>query len=380
MAEQRTLHGLSAFCCLSLILMLIFQGEAAIRGVREGMRLCAHTMIPALLPLMVISEWMVRGNIGRRLADVPPLRFLCGLPGFSRAGRCAFLMGILCGFPIGGRVAAGYYRHGQLSEEEFSRLVCVCNLPSTAFLIGGVGVGLFGSVSFGRWLCVLTLLAALMTGVLFRFLFTSQTAGKGGISIGDAFDERGETHAFPAALAAAAESVLNVCVTVMLFCSLTRVLDATLTDLGIGIGGTGRAALLGFFELSGGVSSVASALPPTGAAIACAALIGWGGLSVHCQILAVCRGCPVPLVRFWFSRLLQAALCALGVFFLVTWGNIELSIPNAGETMAWLGDFPQGWLACLVWTLGCVGMVVGLLCLVLRKIMKRRSYVKSRRT
>ena len=358
--------------------MLILQGEAAIQGVREGMRLCAHTMIPALLPLMVISEWMVRGNIGRRLADVPPFRFLCGLPGFSRAGRCAFLMGILCGFPIGGRVAAGYYRRGQLSEEEFSRLICVCNLPSTAFLIGGVGVGLFSSIPLGRWLCVLTLLAALMSGVLFRLLLSNQRLGKERMTLGDAFDERGETNAFPAALASAAESVLNVCVTVMLFCSLTRVLDAVLTDLGIGIGGVGRAVLLGFFELSGGVSAVASALPPTAAAIACGALIGWGGLSVHCQIFAVCRGCPVPLVRFWLSRLLQAALCALGVFFLVTWGNIELSIPNAGEAIARLGDFPQGWLACSAWSLGIAGMAVGLLCLAFCKIMKRRSYGKSR--
>lgn len=350
------------------------------QGVKEGMRLCAHTMIPALFPLMVVSEWMVKGNVGKQLADILPFRWICGLPGFSYAGRCAFLMGILCGFPIGSRVAAGYYRRGQLSDEEFSRLVCVCNLPSSAFLMGGVGTGLFGSASLGRWLCVLSLLSALFVGVLFRVLSVRKKSKNQFYETCEVATEQGEAYALPAALAAAAENMLNVCATVMLFCSLTRVLDAFMTSAGMVISAGERAVLLGLFELSGGVSATAAALPPSQAAIVCAALIGWGGLSVHCQIMAVCRGCPVPLIRFWLSRLMQSMLCALGVAALTAWGKIEFSLPEAGETIARFGEFPSGFLPCAAWAFGIGGMIVSLVCLVWLKTKKGRRYGKQRRS
>lgn len=379
-AKKVKSHGLAACGCVILILMLMVQGEAAMQGVKDGMRLCVHTMIPALFPLMVVSEWMVRGNVGKQLANVLPVRWICGLPGFSGAGRCAFLMGILCGFPIGSRVAAGYYRRGQLSDEEFSRLVCVCNLPSTAFLIGGVGTGLFGSASFGRWLCLLSLLAALFVGVLFRVFF-ARKEGKGKhYETCGLVTEQGEQYSLPMALAAAAENMLNVCATVMLFCSLTRVLDAFMISVGVAMSAGGRAVLLGVLELSGGVSATAAALPASQAAILCAALIGWGGLSVHCQIMSVCHGCPMPLARFWLSRFLQSLFCALGVAALLAWGNIEFSSPEVGETIARFGDFPSGFLPCVAWALGVGGMIVSLICLVWLKTKKGRRYGKQGRS
>ena len=68
------------------------------------------------------------------------------------------------------------------------------------------------------------------------------------------------------------------------------------------------ALLIGFFELTSGVT----ALPPTRAGfLACAALLAWGGLSVHCQTLSVLAATPLSARYYLKGKALQALLSLL---------------------------------------------------------------------
>ena len=46
-------------------------------------------------------------------------------------------------------------------------------------------------------------------------------------------------------------------------------------------------------------------------AVGGAALLGWGGLSVHCQTASVLDGTNVPLDRYFLGKALQSLLSAL---------------------------------------------------------------------
>ena len=112
--------------------------------------------------------------------------------------------------------------------------------------------------------------------------------------------------AFPAAVQNALTGCLNVSAFVVFFTVLARLLlhflpEAFASSLPC-------ALLLGFLELTSGVLS----LPCSRAGfLACAALLGWGGLSVHCQTLSVLAATPLSARYYLKGKALQALLSLL---------------------------------------------------------------------
>ena len=66
--------------------------------------------------------------------------------------------------------------------------------------------------------------------------------------------------------------------------------------------------LLGFLELTSGTLS----LPASRAGfLACAAMLGWGGMSVHCQTLSALAASPLTARYYYKGKALQALLSVL---------------------------------------------------------------------
>ena len=128
--------GMIFMSALSLVLILKFP-EVSIEYINRGLKLCVSTVIPSLFPFMVVSELIVAGGFAESVGAFfkKPARLLFGISG---EGASAFLLGTLCGFPIGTRVAISLYERGRISREELSRLVCFSNNPSSAFVISAV--------------------------------------------------------------------------------------------------------------------------------------------------------------------------------------------------------------------------------------------------
>ena len=112
--------------------------------------------------------------------------------------------------------------------------------------------------------------------------------------------------AFPAAVQNALTGCLNVSAFVVFFTVLARLLlhflpEAFASSLPC-------ALLLGLLELTSGVL----ALPCSRAGfLSCAALLGWGGLSVHCQTLSVLAASPLSARYYLRGKALQALLSLL---------------------------------------------------------------------
>ena len=301
--EKNTALGLVA---LLLTVSWLRCPELLADALRDGLSLCANTMIPALFPFMVLSELIVSSGVGRRLGRTfggvigPPL-------GLTESGACAWVMGLVCGFPVGARVAASLYRAGEMDAREFCHVICFCHVPSSAFLVGVVGSSLLGSSRLGWWLVVWTTVASLAVGLLF---------GRRGAVTRRAFsplpaDVSPNKGLLGRAIGSGCTSMLGVCATVLIFCAMLSTLSRWVDACGGGA--LVKVAIFGVTELSAGVrAAAASGYGPWGAAL-CGAVAGWGGFSVHCQILSVCDGCPVPLARFYLCRVLQSLICFGGM-------------------------------------------------------------------
>lgn len=288
---------------LALLASLVCFPEVAREAVRDGLALCVETVLPSLFPFFVVSSLAVQCDaaLARPLA-----RFMWPLFGVGGAGAGAFALGLLGGYPTGARAVAELYARGAVGREEAERLLALCNNSGPAFFLG-VCAAAFGSVRAGAYLYLVHVLAAMLVGVA--------TRREVAVARGDAVsaNARGAV-SLPAAVEGAAASCVSVGANVVAFLVVLR-LAARILPLA-SLGALSRAALFGFVELTNGIA----VLPPTRAGFAlCAAIMGWGGLSVQAQTLAVVSPVGLSLRREVRGKVLHAAVSAALAWGIAPW-------------------------------------------------------------
>ncbi len=302
------LFGVFAVFCLLLILR---NTAVAVDFMSRGLLLCARTVIPSLFPFMILSDLIVSGGFAERplKALCAPLRHFLRLP---TAGCVAVVLGLLCGFPVGCRCAVAAYERGEIDRRACERVLACASPPSSAFVIGAVGVSLWGNRVLGIVLYLTMILMALLVGGLMARKEppvterpTAPPSHRAGASL------------FTAAVRSSTESMLIICAYVVFFSALTGTLGHALSSLGCTE--TLRAVLTALFEMSSGVSALSALSNRSLAAAFTAATLAWSGLSVHCQLLSICQGHALSLRTYFISKLLQSLLCALTV-----WGLLYL--------------------------------------------------------
>lgn len=265
-------------------------GEAA-AGAKNGLSLCFNVIVPSLFPFFVLSSLVVDMGLAACLG-----RALEGImkPLFRVSGSCAaaVALGFIGGYPVGARTALQLYRQGLCSKTETERLLAFCNNSGPAFILGVVGAGVFNDSRIGLLLYCTHAAASLVVGILFRFY-------------GRAKDIQTVTRpkpikavTFPAALTGAVnqalQSTLSICAFVVFFAVVLHLLSTwgvvpALAGLFVRLGLPPEWAELltaGILELSSGVTSLMGGSGVTGRASMAAFMLGWAGLSVHCQVLS----------------------------------------------------------------------------------------------
>ena len=304
---------------LGLLAALLVNASEAARACREGLLMCARLLIPSLFPFFVLSGFLNRlglpGLLGSLLAP-----FASRLFGVSGAGASALLIGLTGGYPAGAAYIADMARSGSVSRQEAERLLAFCNNSGPAFIVGAVGIGVFGSVKIGLILYGVHVLAALLTGLLFRGKYPCTETQP------ILLDSADPALALTESVRQAVSAILSVCGFALCFTVLLTVLDAggALTALCGAIASRFsfepqfvRALVTGLFELGSGAAALSGlrACPET--LSLSSFLLGWGGLSVHFQTLGVLSGSDVKGALHLTGRLLSAVFAAVLAYVIV---------------------------------------------------------------
>ena len=272
---------LAVLCCFSALLLL---PEVSAQAARDAMLLCAQTLIPSLFPFFVLSSLLIACGASELLSALlsPLMRPLFGLSG---TGAAALALGLCGGYPVGARTAAELVENGALSQEGGERLLAFCNNAGPGFLLGVCGAGVFSSSRAGAALYLIHVAAALCAGLLTCRALPPVPHGTYPHKSAKA---QHLSTAFPAAVQNALTGCLNVSAFVVFFTVLARLLLHFLPE------------------------AFASSLPCSRAGfLACAALLGWGGMSVHCQTLSVLAATPLSARYYLKGKVLQALLSLL---------------------------------------------------------------------
>ncbi|MBE6603471.1 MAG: hypothetical protein E7636_03940 [Ruminococcaceae bacterium] len=289
-----------------LFLLALKNTEIAANGIKKGIHLATNMLIPSLFPFLVISDLALAAGVGD-LATRLFARPSHALFGLTAKGTAVLMLGWLCGVPVGTVSAITMLKNGQISKQEFERLLLFSNTPSTGFLIGAVGASLFASKEAGIVLFFITLFVSFITGVLLKCLsgnltpiVSSHTEGlKSGISATQ----------FTSAVQRGFFTLLQVCGFVLFFSAITECVKSLAKALSLPpLAATVCAGLL---ELTAGVSEAVLCLQPYPAFVLCAFFAGFSGLSICLQLFSIAQEAEPRLLPYLFSKMMQGALCAL---------------------------------------------------------------------
>ena len=310
----------------------------AIEGAKDGLTLCFNVIVPSLFPFFVLSSLVVDLGLAAYLG-----RALEGLmrPLFRVSGSCAAAVaqGFIGGYPVGAKTALQLYQQGLCSKTEAERLLSFCNNSGPAFILGVVGAGVFGDSRVGLLLYLTHALASLLVGLLFRFY-----GGNDGKRPSRAQAKPIQAVTIPAAFTGAVsrslQSTLNICAFVVFFSVVLQLLTAygVLTALAniLALAGFApewsRRLVAGLLELSSGVSSLRGSAHLSGRVSMAAFMLGWAGLSVHCQVLSFLSDSGLS-VRTYLAGKLCHGLIAAGL----TWGLTRL-VPLTAPVSDYLVD------------------------------------------
>ena len=316
---------LPIFAALCALFVLITASSQVIVCVSAGLRLCGELIVPSLFPFFVLSLLLGKldfpETLGRRLSPLTERLFHV-----SGRGATALLIGLTGGYPMGVAYLAQLLERDELSGGEAQRLLGFCNNSGPAFLVGAIGAGVFGSVKAGLLLYGAHVLAALSAGILLRGGKTQENTR----ALPPAAPPAPFSRALSEAVRDAVPALLSVCGFVILFTVFTGLLEANgfLELLGKILSGLFplglqpiRALLLGFWELGSGVGALRGLPLSPGSLALAAGLVGWGGISVLFQSLALLADLPVKTGQLVLGRVLSAGLGAafawgLGSLFL----------------------------------------------------------------
>ena len=299
---------------------LLCYPQQAMEAARSGLLLCGNVIIPSLFPFFVLSALVVElglaGALGRLLEPLMGVLFRVN-------GSCAsaVALGFLGGYPVGARTAIELYRKGMCTKTEAQRLLAFCNNSGPAFILGVVGTGVFASSRAGLLLYLAHAAASVCVGILFRFYRAGE--GKQGLSHLTQVEAKRFSAAFTGAVTSGLASVLNICAFVVLFTVIIRllVLSGILPFLAGLVGFLlsplgfdqiwAQRLLTGFLEVSTGVSALSGEGNLPGRLTLAAFLLGWAGLSVHCQVLTFLGGSGLSAKTYLAGKLLHGLLSAL---------------------------------------------------------------------
>ncbi len=157
------------FFYICLLFFLLFHPKEALTGVKNGLGLWLNIMIPTLLPFLILTGALLKtGNIRKLLK--PSAFFWKTFFGLSPVGAYVLILGLLCGYPMGAKLAHDLYIDQQISRREGEYLLTFSCNASPAFIISYLsGILLKNKISAVQM--ILTFLAAdLFCMLFFRFV------------------------------------------------------------------------------------------------------------------------------------------------------------------------------------------------------------------
>ncbi|MBR4261251.1 MAG: sporulation integral membrane protein YlbJ [Clostridia bacterium] len=246
---------------------------------------------------------------------------------FHGEASYAFIMGIISGYPVGAKIVNKFIEDGTCSKQEAERMLAFTNNSGPLFIIGTVGISLFGDTHVGIILFITHILSCLTVGFIFGFIskhvsFNSKkrnykdstTSNMYSLSDLGSILSNSITNSISTILLIGGFIVLfSIIISILNSLNIIDILAGVLTKIGIS-SNIGTGLLTGLIELTNGVNCISCihAKNMSWQIISAAFLLGFAGLSIFLQIFSIASKNNLSMKPYLIGKILQG--CFAGIY------------------------------------------------------------------
>lgn len=315
---------------VSFLIFLILFSNNNLVAAKNGLSLWANCVVPSLFPFFIATELLSYTNVAQIIGKLLDklMRPLFNVPG---EGAYALILGIISGYPVGAKIVIDLYENGKCSKSEAERLLAFTNNSGPLFIIGTVGILLFGNSTIGALLLLTHVLSGITLGIVLGFFSRSSEGAylQNPIMVDSSTKQKKKDiknaddigSILNASIKKSIFTVWQIGGFVVLFSVILSMLNSLrlfeytgnlLSYFHVPLNYT-KGFLSGFIELTNGVNILAN----TNAKyisiniILCAFLLGFGGISVMLQVISIISGAKLNIKTYIYGKLFQGLIAAL---------------------------------------------------------------------
>lgn len=289
---QNTHGRCKTICAAFAMLILIIDCKTALQGAKEGISICIESVIPALLPMLIISVYLNSRLSDLNLGFLAPIAKPVGIP---RGYEGILLISFLGGYPVGAQAISQSYKHREIDKHTAQHLLTFCNNAGPSFIFG-VTSALFEQKAYIWGLWIIHILSAYITGLILS-----------GPTIAEYKKTTTPTmHSAISACKNAVPILSTICVWVIFFRVIIFFLDQWILWI---FPDWVRILIIGSLELTNGCLKLPHIESLTIRFLLCSILLAFGGLCVLMQTISVIS--PLKSRTYILGKILQASISIL---------------------------------------------------------------------
>lgn len=296
---------------LFFILMFSFP-YASYKGASSGLLLWFQTLLPTLLPFIIVSNMMIMLNIAGKISRI--LYPLLGKLFFVSPDGCyPILIGFLSGIPMGAKSTADLTEAGKIDLNEGNFLLCMCNNASPIFIMNYIASNQLKMPEIRFHLFAIIYGSSVISASLYRIYKNSR---KNIIKITSLSNTgiKGEAQTVRFSFDILDKSILNgfeVITKIGGYIILFSILAQIINEIGSGIS-LYKAAAMGILEITTGINQICR-LPVSNniKIVLVSVLTSFGGLSGLAQTKSVLGNSRLSVKSYITVKLISASMAML---------------------------------------------------------------------
>lgn len=322
---------------LFAICLLVFSNHN-LPAIKNGLSLWATSVVPSLFPFFIATELLLHTSLVPYLGRLLN-KFMRPLFHVSGSGAFCFLMGLISGYPVGAKIASQFRKQNICSKIECERLLSFTNNSGPLFIVGTVGISMFGNTSIGILLLLTHVLASLVVGFIFRFWkrkeeirdnsalylksYSSNNNEQVSISnlggmLAESITSSTNTILMIGGFIILFSSIISILKTSGIFHLLSMFLNPILSFFHVDTSFS-VPILTGILEITNGIKQIAgiSIKAISVNIILTAFLLGFGGISVFLQVFSITSKTDLSIKPYLYGKLLHGILAAIFTYIAI---------------------------------------------------------------
>lgn len=306
---------------ISIMLLLLFCGyeilcesETIMNSVISSFNIWINNLFPSLFPFFVLSEILINYGFVELVSELFKPIFT-KLFKINSNAAFIFIMSMISGFPSNAKYTRELYLQGKINEKEATKILMFSHFSNPLFILGTISITFLNDKRLGILIMISHYISNIIIGLLFRNYNASEIK-KSNFSIKNCIlkmhykrinNDKKIGAIITSALSNSINTLLLLLGVITTFLIITTIIDNNFhPDL------FSKSIISGLLEMTQGLKHISLLNISTHyKAILITAILSFGGLSVHTQIISIISDTEIKYLPFLFARILHVIISVI---------------------------------------------------------------------